>query len=323
MRKRAAASAQEVLGALQRTAALAPASEAIVAGRRGWQGRWAGSRLPLPNAPDMWMPAACTPHPPPRTLLWTPITPALQCTPLPAVCARVLPGPAAAAHAAAAAPGKQRATFEAAITSAVSDALHLMAALKQLGPLMAAPSLAPTLDLLFKLLPLRQALLSRHVLEVATALAAAPSSHLPPSQLGSLLDVALQSEGLLDRKAPDGLLALVRLLEEGLPRLAEAEPLAAGPRLAAACHWLVPLLGAEHDGVRFEASQALQRLVREALPDGLLTAGGAGRSGQPPVVSVVAAVGSSMGARYQEAWPLALPGAGWARGRGGKDVGLW
>lgn len=47
------------------------------------------------------------------------------------ICQRVLPGPQAAAQAAAAAPSKKRAEAEAAIKSAVADALHLLGMLKQ------------------------------------------------------------------------------------------------------------------------------------------------------------------------------------------------
>lgn len=50
---------------------------------------------------------------------------------LSAVCLRVLPGPEAAARIAAAAPSKKRSVAEEAITKAVSDALHLLEALKQ------------------------------------------------------------------------------------------------------------------------------------------------------------------------------------------------
>jgi hypothetical protein len=51
------------------------------------------------------------------------------------LCQRVLPGPEAAARAAATASNKQRSSAEEAITKAVSDALHLLALLKQLLPL--------------------------------------------------------------------------------------------------------------------------------------------------------------------------------------------
>jgi hypothetical protein len=74
-------------------------------------------------------------------------------------------------------------------------------------------------------------------------------------QLGSLIDAALEAEALVERRQADVLLALCRLLEEGVLRLAGAEPAAAAPRLAATCHLLVPLLGAEQDGLRFSTSQ--------------------------------------------------------------------
>lgn len=47
------------------------------------------------------------------------------------LCQKVLPGPEAAAHAAAAAPSKKRQQAEGAIAAAVADALHLLGALKQ------------------------------------------------------------------------------------------------------------------------------------------------------------------------------------------------
>ena len=52
------------------------------------------------------------------------------------MCEAVLPGPEAAARAAAAAPAKRRAEAEGAIARAVADALHLLGALRQLLPLM-------------------------------------------------------------------------------------------------------------------------------------------------------------------------------------------
>ena len=71
----------------------------------------------------------------------------LQAAPAPALaqasdavlklCQRVLPGPEASAHAAAAAPSKKRQAAEEAIAAAVADALHLLGALKQWLPLLA------------------------------------------------------------------------------------------------------------------------------------------------------------------------------------------
>ena len=60
-----------------------------------------------------------------------------------AVCKAMLPGPEAAARAAAAAPAKRRADAEAALARAVADALHLLGGLQQLLPLMAGAALRP------------------------------------------------------------------------------------------------------------------------------------------------------------------------------------
>lgn len=54
-----------------------------------------------------------------------------------AVCEVVLPGPEAAARAAAAAPNRKRTEAEAAIADAVSRALHILGSLKQIVPLLA------------------------------------------------------------------------------------------------------------------------------------------------------------------------------------------
>lgn len=53
-----------------------------------------------------------------------------------AVCERILPGPEAAARAASQASGKDRAAAESAISTAVTDALHLLGILTTLLPLM-------------------------------------------------------------------------------------------------------------------------------------------------------------------------------------------
>lgn len=104
---------------------------------------------------------------------------------------------------------------------------------------------------------------------------------------------------------------MTRLLESGLCRLAELQPDAASKLLPRVVHLVVPLLAAEQDGVRYNASGALQSLIKECLMPQLVIAMQQQRqqqSGLPPLQSLVAAVASSLGARYQEAWGLALPG---------------
>lgn len=74
-------------------------------------------------------------------------------------------------------------------------------------------------------------------------------------------------------------------------------------------------LGAEQDGTRLAASEALQSLLRAVLTPELTAAlaaqrgAASGRLGAAPLPSIVAAVASVLGARFQEAWHLSLPGA--------------
>jgi hypothetical protein len=74
-------------------------------------------------------------------------------------------------------------------------------------------------------------------------------------------------------------------------------------------------LSAEQDGVRYNASGALQSLLDNCATPTVMAAmlqqqkqqqkqGG----GMSPLQSLVAAVAAALGARYQEAWGLALPG---------------
>ncbi|PNW69821.1 hypothetical protein CHLRE_19g751197v5 [Chlamydomonas reinhardtii] len=248
------------------------------------------------------------------------------------VCQRVLPGPAAAAHAAAAATNKQRAAAEAAITAAVSDALHLLGALKQALPLLAPAAAKSVAELMLKLYGLKQPLLDRHVTEALAALAGAggvsgvsggggSACRLGASDLADLITVVLETESLWASgpgRDPGLLTALGRLLEAGFGRLAEADPAAAAARLPRAVHALVPGLAAEQDGVRFGTSQALRSLILDCLTPDVAAAArrpraaaaAAAAAGPSPLSSLVAAVAGSLSSRYQDAWGMALPVVG-------------
>ncbi|KAG2487102.1 hypothetical protein HYH03_014215 [Edaphochlamys debaryana] len=243
------------------------------------------------------------------------------------VCQRVLPGPAAAAQAAAAASNKQRAAAEEAITTAVSDALHLIGALKAVLPLLAAPAAKSVTELLLKLYGLRQPLLDRHTTEALAALAGGSAaggtagaggvSGLSAAELAELLTVIVESESLWvgSGRDPGLLMALGRLLEAGFSRLAEVDPVATAARLPRALHCLVPQLAAEADGVRYGTSQALRTLILDVLTPRVAAAArkqpkSAGAGALPPLTSIVAAVASTLGARYQESWGMALPVVG-------------
>jgi hypothetical protein len=283
--------------------------------------RWGGPLLQQ-GCPDLRLLAQtiltrAAPHdPPPRSALPPP-----RANP---VCRQVLPGPAAAARAAAAASNKQRSAAEDAIARAVSDALHLLGALKQLLPLMAGPSLPGVVDQALKLYSLRQPLLTRHATDALAALAAAPGGHLAPGQLDQLLGIALDSEELWAAAAAgggaaasggaDGPLALVRLVEAGLRALAGRDAAAAARRLPRAALALGAQLGARQDGVRHGAREALAALLSDpaVMSDALVADGAraaaAGGGGPPhPLAGTVAALVAALRPAAADSWSLAIP----------------
>lgn len=123
----------------------------------------------------------------------------------------------------------------------------------------AGPAAAAACDLLLKLLPLRQPLLSRHTAEALTALCSAPGAHLGAKGLSELLGAVLGAEQLWDRRGDSATtLAATRLVEDGLCRLAAQDASLCASRLPRAFHTLVPQLAAEHEPVRFAAGACLK-----------------------------------------------------------------
>eukprot|EP00798_Chlamydomonas_sp_ICE-L_P031076 gene31076-6203_t len=198
------------------------------------------------------------------------------------------------------------AAAEEAITKSVQDTLHMIGTLKTVLPLMSGPAVKTVVDLLFKLYPLKQALLSRHTTEALTALCSAPSSHLAPQALGELLMVIVDADDIVwNRRDVDTVMSLTRLVESGFIRLHELDPKLCATKLPRAFHALVP----QQDGVRFGTSQALRNLIVDCIDEDMVAAGGEGRAAAP-IVSLIAAVTSLMGAMYQESWSLVMPVVG-------------
>jgi ribosomal RNA-processing protein 12 len=73
-------------------------------------------------------------------------------------------------------------------------------------------------DLLVKLFPLRQPLLTRHATEVLGSVCASSVSRITAEALDKLLGMLLQQEAAWDRRDVGGMLAIVQLLETGLAR---------------------------------------------------------------------------------------------------------
>ena len=85
----------------------------------------------------------------------------------------------------------------------------------------AGPSAAAICELLLKLYPLRQPLLSRHATDALSGLAASSASHLSPKALSEVVAAVAQQEAAFDRKDLDLTLALTRFLETALTRFAK------------------------------------------------------------------------------------------------------
>lgn len=169
--------------------------------------------------------------------------------------------------------------------------------------------MAPACDLLLKLFPLRQPLLSRHATDALAALAAAPGSHLSPKGLAELLGVVLAADALWDRRDAGTTVAAIKLVEDGFCRLATADAALCAARLPRAVHALVPQLTAEQESVRYAAGACLKNLIAECVDEGMVAAALAGGATKPPpLLSVLAALEGSLGPHYQDSWDACLPG---------------
>jgi hypothetical protein len=95
-------------------------------------------------------------------------------------------------------------------------------------------------------------------------------------------------------------------------RLHQLDPSLCGTRLPHAFHALMPQLLAGQEGVRFGTQQALKNLVNDCIDDDMIQTAVSrttvGSSAPAPLQSIVAAIASTLGPRYQDAWAHALPG---------------
>mmetsp|Transcript_58137 Transcript_58137/g.184995 ORF Transcript_58137/g.184995 Transcript_58137/m.184995 type:complete len:787 (+) Transcript_58137:188-2548(+) len=226
-----------------------------------------------------------------------------------ALCAQIMPRPAKAAAAAAAAANKQaRADAEAAVTSAVSDALHLMGTLKAALPTMHPSTVGGICEQLLALLPLRQPLLTRHATDVLHALCTAPGDALAPGTLAGLMGAIVDQREAWDRRDVDTVVCLLRLTEAGYIRLFQLDADMCAKRLPKAVASLAPHLGAEQEGVVYATAECLKSMVRSCLSDEGVQQAAAGGKGY--VALVAREIQGLLAARYHETWGQALPVVG-------------
>ena len=195
---------------------------------------------------------------------------------------------------------------------------------------------ADVCDMVVKLYPLHQPLLTQHANETLSTLFSSssspylsssstttpsPSSLLPVSALSALLHSVLADEAatatLGDRKQSDSTLSYVKLVEDGCVRVCELDARQGQTLLPRAFHLLAPLLAHDHGSVRFAVGQCLKNLIDScidsvAIKSALAHAAGSNKkqssSSRPaPLLSIITAVEGSLGPRYQVGWEGSIP----------------
>jgi len=185
-------------------------------------------------------------------------------------------------------------------------------------PLPSGSSAQSVCELLIRLYPLRQPLLTRHATDTLAALCASSASHMSPRALSDLLSAVLLSEDSWDRRDASSSLAMTRLLEEGVLKLAAADPALSAAVLPRIVHVLVPQLASHQGGVRRSTTMALKNIIDAGLQEtevasavAAMAAAAAGnkslkkggsRNKMSSVQRIVSAVESALGPQYRDAW---------------------
>lgn len=120
-------------------------------------------------------------------------------------------------------------------------------------------------------------------------------------------------------RRPTLAVSLTRAHAAAVRRLHELDPADLGARaVPTACHELVKMLNAVHEGVAMEAAGCLSMLVTRCVDanmvrEGIKAVAAARAEGReaparpPPAIGVATALRQSLGFRYRAAWPVALP----------------
>lgn len=209
---------------------------------------------------------------------------------------QILAGPQRTAEEAARASNKQRSKAEEHIRDAVSRALWLMAALKNVISLLPEPVAQRMSSQILSLFPLQQILLTTSATEILLAL----SSTATPSTQEEILKALLSINALWDTNDAALEMSIVRLLE----RLA----IGAGNAsyVALSFHVLVPRLASRIEGVARVSADAMVRLAKEAIMEDTVALAPLQGNRAAPIVSIISAVESSFSAQYFDSWELCL-----------------
>jgi ribosomal RNA-processing protein 12 len=149
---------------------------------------------------------------------------------------------------------------------------------------------------------------------------------MSPRALSDLLSAVLLSEDSWDKRDASSSLAMTRLLEEGVLKLAAADPALSAAVLPRIVHVLVPQLASHQEGVRRSTTMALKNIINSGLQDSEVASAvvamavdaprnggsrkGGSRNKMSSVQRIVSAVESALGPQYRDAWEGSLSVAG-------------
>ena len=232
--------------------------------------------------------------------------------------------------------------------AAAEESLHLLGALKRIIGELREPAAGEVAGAVVSLLDLAEPMLTQHACDVlvslfaqtgASATVAAANAAAALANSGgfgatqtqpetnpvaaataaaaiSPLASAAASEAA---RRPTLAVSLTRAHAAAVRRLHELDPADAGARaVPLACHELVKMLNAVHEGVAMEAASCLSTFVTRCVDanmvrEGIKAVAAARAQGRdaparpPPVIGVATALKQSLGFRYRAAWPVALP----------------
>jgi ribosomal RNA-processing protein 12 len=148
---------------------------------------------------------------------------------------------------------------------------------------------------------------------------------MSPRALSDLLSAVLLSEDSWDKRDASSSLAMTRLLEEGVLKLAAADPALSAAVLPRIVHVLVPQLASHQEGVRRSTTMALKNIINAGLQESEVVSAvaavaaaagngsskkGGSRNKMSSVQRIISAVESSLGPQYRDAWEGSLSVAG-------------
>jgi hypothetical protein len=208
----------------------------------------------------------------------------------------ILSGPGKTAQEAARASNKERRKAEDKIRMAVSNALRLMGALKQVICLLPDSVAQKLCSQILSLFHLQQVLLTTSATEILLSL----TSVAKPETLDEILKALLSINALWTTEDATLLISIIKLFESLTLNIRN------GAYISSVFHLLVPQLASRTEGVARAAANAMIHIAKVGIDEDIISAAPCKESRAAPIMSIISAVESSFGAQYYDSWELCL-----------------